>query len=103
MATVSYEGVVRLAQEHPRSRGTIEVDWLKVVRGCYEEAESHGGNRFAGTWVYKRRNVGWFPNLGLLERYGILRKVDQTSKLTFYVMPDKKGVARALREFGYLQ
>jgi len=100
---MSYEGVMRLAREHPSSRGTIEVDWLKVVRGCYEEAESHGGNRFAGSWVYKRQETGFFPGLRLLVDYGILRKVAQTSKLTFYVMPDIKEVARALLELGYLQ
>ena len=100
---MSYEGVIRLAREHPRSRGTIEVDWLKVVRGCYEEAKGHGGGRFAGSWVYKRQGTGFFPGLRLLVDYGILRKVDQTSKYTFYVMPDIKGVARALRELGYLQ
>ena len=96
---MSYEGVMKLAREHPRSKGTIEVDWLKVVRGCYEEAKSHGGNRFAGSWVYKRQDVGWFPSLRMLdEKYGILRKVAQTSKHTFYVMPDMDGVARALQE-----
>ena len=102
--SMSYEGVMRLAREHPSSRGTIEVDWLKVVRGCYEEAKSYGrGNRFAGSWVYKRQEVGWFPNLRMLdEKYGILRKVGQTRKYTFYVMPDMEGVARALSELGYL-
>ena len=99
---MSYEGVVRLAQEHPRSRGDIDVDWLKVVRGCYEEAKSHGGNRFAGSWVYKRQGTGFFPGLRLLVDHSILRKVDKTIKLTFYVMPDIKGVARALSELGYL-
>jgi len=100
---MSYQGVMRLAREHPSSRGDIEVDWLKVVRGCYKEAESHGGNRFAGSWVYKRQETGYFPSLRLLVvRYGILRKVDKTSKLTFYVMPDREGVARALHELGYL-
>ena len=96
--------MMRLAREHARSPGDIEVDWLKVVRGCYEEAESHGGNRFAGSWVYKRQGTGFFPGLRMLvERFDILRKVDKTSKLTFYVMPDREGVARALRELGYLQ
>jgi len=100
---MSCEGVMRLAREHTRATGIIEVDWLKVVRGCYEEAKSHGGNRFAGAWVYKRQEVGWFPNLRMLdEKYGILRKVAQTSKQTFYVMPDIEGVARALRKLGYL-
>lgn len=95
--------MIRLAQEHPRSPGTVDVDWLKVVRGCYEEAESQGGTRFAGSRVYKRRGTGWFPGLSSLVERGILRKVDKTSRLTFYVMPDREGVARALGELGYLQ
>ena len=101
MSSTGYEGVIRLAQEGQWSKGML--DWLKVVRGCYKEAESHGGNRFAGSWVYKRQETGYFPSLRLLVvRYGILRKVDKTSKLTFYVMPDREGVARALHELGYL-
>ena len=92
---MSYQGVMRLAREH----GTGEVKWIGVVRGCYEEAKSHGGARFAGSWVFKRQGVGWFPNLRMLdEEYGILKKVAQTTKATFYVMPDMDGVARALRE-----
>lgn len=100
---MSYEGVIRLAQEHPRSTGTVDVEWLKVVRGCYREAESHGGNRFAGSWVYKRQDTGFFPGLRMLVDRGILRKVAKTSRLTFYVMPNIEGVARALRELGYLR
>ena len=71
---MSYEGVMRLAREHPRSMGTIGVDWLKVVRGCYEEAkelQSRGYERFAGAWV--RNRCGWFPGLRLLQKYGILK------------------------------
>ena len=102
MSSTGYEGVIRLAQEGQWSKGTILVDWLKVVRGCYKEAESHGGNRFAGSWVYKRQETGFFPGLRRLVRYGILRKVDKTRRYTFYVMPDIDGVARALRELGYL-
>jgi len=100
---MSYEGVMRLAREHPRSGGAIQVDWLKVVGGCYEEAKSHGGGRFAGSWVYRRQGTGFFPGLRLLVDHGILRKVAKTSTLTFYVMPDIDGVARALHELGYLQ
>lgn len=97
---MSYQNVIRLAQDYPS--GVSEVDWLRVVRGCYEEAKSHGGKRFAGSWVYKRQGVGWFPNLRMIdEKYGILRKVAQTSTYTFYTMPDMDGVARALKELGY--
>ncbi len=98
---MSYQDVIKLAKEHPP--GTGETDWLKMVRGCYEEAKSHNGKRFAGSWVYKRQGVGWFPNLKILnEEYAIIRKVAQTSKATFYVMPDMDEVAGALRDLGYL-
>ena len=103
MSSTGYEGVIRLAQEGQWSKGTILVDWLKVVRGCYKEAESHRGNRFAGSWAFKRQETGCFNNLRrLVVRYRILRKVDKTRRYTFYVMPDIDGVARALRELGYL-
>ena len=97
---MSYEAVIKLAREKPSN--PPGVDWLKVVRGCYEEAMSHGGNRFAGTWVYKRQKVGWFPGLRMLEKYGILRKVATVSGGAFYKMPDIDRVGRALHELGYL-
>lgn len=50
----------------------FEVDWLKVVKDCYEEARSLEGKDFTGAWVADR--VGWFPGLRLLEKYGIRKK-----------------------------
>ena len=101
---MSYEGVMRLAREHPfRPTSRFSVDWLKVIRGCYEEAKSHEGKRFAGTWVVDR--VGWFPGLKILERYGILRKVGRTvrgGRRAYWEMLDIGETARALRELGYL-
>ena len=102
MSSTGYEGVMRLAQNQFTFGPIVVIDWLKVVKGCYEEAKSHGGNRFAGRWVYKRQEVGFFPGLRRLVTYDIVKKVDKTIKLTFYVMPDIEGVARALRELGYL-
>lgn len=98
---MSYEAVKKLAENQPViSSG---VDWMKVVTGCYKEAKSHGDNRFAGTWVYRRQATGWFPGLSLLEKYGILIKVASVSAGAYYVMPDIEGVGRALRDLGYLQ
>ena len=104
---MSYDAVIRLAREHPRSsRRSLdypEVDWLEVVRGCYQEAERVGGRRFAGSWVAHR--VGMLPGLKLLANYGILTKSGESTrggKRAYWVMPDTDGVRRALGELGYL-
>lgn len=97
---MSYDNVMRFAREYASEKRN--TDWLKVLKGCYEEAKSLSGNRFAGSWVYNRQRVGWFPNLLPLVEYGILKKVAQTSSQTFYVMLDIDGVARALQALGYL-
>ena len=103
---MSYEGTMRLAREHPESRGIIDVDWLSVVRGCYEEArevQSRGGDKFPGARI--RHRVGWFPGLIVLEKYGVLRPVGEPTRhgsRRYWVMPDINGVARPLRELGYL-
>lgn len=103
---MSYQGVIRLAREHPY-RGSddnlpFKVDWLNVVKGCYEEAQRTKGTSFAGAWVKDR--VGWFPGLRILETYAILKKEDDSrgGRRAYWIMPDIEGVARALRELGYL-
>ena len=104
---MSYEGLMRLAREYPRSRGIIDVNWLKVVRACYEEArevQSRGYESFPGTRV--RHRCGWFPGLRLLQKYGILTPVGEPTRggsRRYWAMPDIDGVARALRELRYLQ
>ena len=103
---MSYEGLMRLAREHPRSKGIIEVDWLKVVKACYEEArelQSRGYESFPGAWI--RHKCGWFPGLRLLQKYGILRPAGEPTRggsRCYWVMPDIDGVVRALCELGYL-
>ena len=101
---MSYDGVMRLAREHPFTKGGMfDVDWLRVVKGCYEEAKRLEGKSFACAWVVNR--VGWFPGLRMLEKYGILKKEGETvrgGRRAYWVMPDMDGVARALRELGYL-
>ena len=104
---MSYQGVMNLAREHPRStRRSLdypEVEWLSVVKGCYEEAERLNGGRFAGAWVAQK--VGLFPGLNLLAKYGILAKAGDTvrgGRRAYWVMPDMNGAGRALRELGYL-
>lgn len=102
-----YEAVMRLARDpevkvQPAFFGK-EIDWLAVVRACYEEAERLGGERFAGAWIVDK--VGWFPGLKKLERYGVLKKEGETvrgGRRAYWTMPDREGVARALRELGYL-
>jgi hypothetical protein len=102
---MSYNGVMRLAREHPPrpASGTFNVDWLKVVRGCYEEAKRLEGKSFAGAWIVDR--VGWVPCLRMLEKYGILRKEGETvrgGRRAYWVMADIEGVEKALRELGYV-
>jgi len=87
----AYDGVKMLAREHP--------DWLRVVRGCYEVAAKY--DKFAGAWVVDE--VGWFPSLRLLVKYGILVKEGETvrgGRRAYYAMPDRDGVGRALRDLG---
>lgn len=105
---MSYEGVMRLAREHPfKAKGGLpafDVDWLKVVKGCYEEARRLEGRSFAGAWVVDK--VGWFPGLRMLEKYGILKKEGETvrgGRRAYWTMPDMDGVGRALRELGYMK
>lgn len=105
---MSYEGVMRLAREHPfKAKGGLpafDVDWLKVVKGCYEEARRFEGRSFAGAWVVDK--VGWFPGLRMLEKYGILKKEGETvrgGRRAYWTMPDMDGVGRALRELGYMK
>lgn len=105
---MSYEGVMRSAREHPfKAKGGLpafDVDWLKVVKGCYEEARRLEGRSFAGAWVVDK--VGWFPGLRMLEKYGILKKEGETvrgGRRAYWTMPDMDGVGRALRELGYMK
>lgn len=111
---MSYESVMRLAREHPfRPSGDFDVDWLMVVRGCYEETKGHEGKVFDGSSVVDRlrwlpgfeNRIRWFPGLRLLQKYGILKKVGRTvqgGRKANWVMLDIDGTAKALRELGYL-
>jgi hypothetical protein len=102
---MSYQGVMRLASEHPLNTtmwGT-NLDWIIVVKGCYEEAKRVGGGKFAGAWVINK--VGWFPGLRILETYGILKKEGETvrgGRRAYWSMPDIEGVKIALLELGYI-
>ena len=62
---MSYQGVMRLAREHPfRPSGDFDVDWLMVVRGCYEETKGHEGKIFDGSSVVDRlRLLPGFENV----------------------------------------
>jgi hypothetical protein len=103
---MGYQAVMRLARDpnlvinrpwHPK-----KLDWLDVVKGCYEEAKRLDGRSFSGSMIVAR--VGWFPGLTKLERYGILERDDTLSDKTeiWWIVPDIDGVRRALRELGYL-
>jgi len=94
---------MQLARKHPVGG---KVDWLEVVKACYDvarEVQELEGKCFAGAMV--RERVGWFPGLKLLEKYGIVRKVGETVRggsRAYWIMPDMKGVGRALVELRYL-
>jgi hypothetical protein len=80
-------------REHP--------DWADVVRACWEEAGDY--DTFPGTFVLER--VGrWLPSLRTLAAAGVIEKVRTTrqGRRAYYRMPDREGVAKALREIGGL-
>ncbi len=96
-----YDGTIRLAKEKSTFKdphGNI-VDWLFVVKNCYELSEKI--KEFAGSWVAKK---GWFPSLRTLAKYGIVEKTETTrsGRRAYYIMPDRDGVGKALKELGYL-
>lgn len=88
-----YDGVKRLLKDDP--------DWFPIVKACLICAkESH---EFAGSWACdeaKKLGIGWFPNLRKLASYGILKRIKTTrgGKRAYYIMPDIKGVTKALSE-----
>jgi hypothetical protein len=88
-----YKGTKRLAYENAK--------WIPIVEACLEEAKRYG--EFAGSWVLstaKKKGVSWFPNLRTLVSYGILKRTDVTrgGRRAYYIMPDVKGVEKALEE-----
>jgi len=102
-----YNGVKRLAKEHP--------DWLPIVVASFECAK--GFREFAGRWVLDELNKAgwpglrfgnmrakWFPGLRLLVGYGILKHEDTVrgGRRAYYTMPDPEGVKKALSELGLL-
>ncbi len=98
-----YTGTKQLAMKQPEFRdphGNIG-NWLKVVKGCYEEADKT--KEFAGAWI--KDIVGWFPSLRTLAKYGIVVKTRtrRGGRRAYYIMPDRDGVGRALKELGYLK
>ena len=101
---MSYQGVIRIAEEYDYIKTDwVDIDWLKVVKGCYELAVEVKGERFAEAWVTDK--VGYFPSLQILVRYGILKKEGETVRQgakAYYSMPDVEGTGRALREVGYI-
>jgi hypothetical protein len=106
---MSYAAVMKLAKERPISDPTEwnqnGIDWLAVVKGCYEESQSSNGGQFAGAWVQSRVNFS-FPGLRFLTKNRLIVKVGDTVRTgtkAYYIMPDMEGVARALNELGYLE
>ena len=63
--------------------------------------EARHSERFAGKWALERAGL-WAPGLTMLVRRGILKHEDTTrgGRRAYYTMPDKEGVAQALRELG---
>lgn len=97
-----FSAVLALSEEHPGSR------WLKVVRAAHTVSRRVDGQPMAGRWVLKElHQMGdseWRPGLRVLERFGILRKVGESTRSgnrAYYVMPDPVGVDKGLRRLGY--
>ena len=101
---MSYQGVMTLAKDPNvvADYGWRKVDWLNVTRACYDEAMRLKGESFPGSAVADK--VGWFPGLNKLRRYRIIERNDELSdkRETWWVVSDLNGVAKALRELGYL-
>ena len=121
----AYEAVMILARSPETKKGPIKrpvlnkmnggnmsysveeshLDWLKIVKACYEEAKASNGGRFAGAWV-RHKVGGWFPGLKKLEREGILKKEGESTRggrRAYYIMPDPNGVQKALHELRLLK
>jgi len=102
---MSYQGVMNLSidlNSSPKRRTGIKVDWLKVVKACYEVATENGGKSFGSSFVSKK--VEWFPGLRKLSNYHILKRYDYLSnkKETWWLMPDIEGTGKALRKLGII-
>lgn len=103
---MGYQAIMRLTRDPKlminRPWHSKKLDWLEVVRACYEEANRLEGRSSTGSTAFDK--VGWFPGLRKLERYGILRHDPELTneRETWWIMPDIDGVRRALRELGYL-
>ena len=101
---MSYEAVLELSHD-PKVLSNYawkNVNWLEVLKICYEVAMEQNGKSFGIKMVTKK--VGWLPGLGRLRHYGILKRDDWLSnkRETWWTIPDIDGVARALCELGYL-
>jgi hypothetical protein len=96
-----YGGTIRLAKENPNFKDPLGNigDWLIVVKTCYDVSEKT--KEFAGSWI---ANKSWFPSLRTLAKYGIVEKTDTTrgGRRAYYIVPDRDGVGKALKELGYL-
>jgi hypothetical protein len=90
-----YELTKKLAAENP--------DWMPVIKACYEFSAQFG-NHFAGSWIYERAGIGWFPNLKPLVTCGILEKEYSTrgGRRGYYKLVDPEGTGRALRQLGLI-
>jgi hypothetical protein len=89
--------VRRLAVEHP--------EWMPVLEAAVavaERSEAHGGE-FPGAWVLAEVRAqggpSWFPNLRILVSHELLEKSGASTRggrRSYYRMPDRAGVARAV-------
>jgi hypothetical protein len=93
---MSNSPVQRLAFEHP--------EWLPVLHAAVSVAarsEAFGGE-FSGrsvvTELAARGGPRWINNLRLLVAYGLIEKVDSSARRTYYRMPARPEIERALAE-----
>ena len=97
-----YSGVMRMASA---LAGPERDLWLRAIRACYEISGNSGYETFAKRWL--GGELRHIPiSLKMLSKYGILEKVGESVRRrhrAYWRMPDRAGVAKALRELGYLQ
>ncbi len=83
--------------------GETRDRWLKVTASCCQAADRIHSDHFAKRWLpgFQQEAI----NLRRLAKWGILHQVKTTCRghRAYWRMPDREGVAKALRELGYLE
>jgi hypothetical protein len=92
----SYQAVRRFVFERP--------EWVPVLRAAItvaKRSEPHGGEFSGRSVVNELSAVGgprWVNNLRTLVTYGLIEKADSSARRTYYRMPARAEIERALAE-----